>query len=223
MEGSGGKHKNVEVSETTVVAEYQALRAEILARLGFQQQLVNYSLIATGLIVPIVGLIAVRAISLPGVLALLLIGPLVNMFLELIYLKHYVYIQSMANYITMRLGLTQSLGDSRQDHQVPVFSGWETHLTTQLIKPPLVDISVAFTGFAEGLFPGIGGVLYLLAFAASMCAQASTLTLGWQIALWSWAALDLLLLTGVFIVSGFVRVWGRQLRTDAEEALRPKA
>jgi hypothetical protein len=55
--------ENIEVSQATVIAEYQAMRAEILLRLGFQQQLLNLTLITIGFIVPISGLFVVNTID----------------------------------------------------------------------------------------------------------------------------------------------------------------
>jgi hypothetical protein len=210
--------KTLEISEATIIAEYEALRDEILLRLSFQQQLLNHSLVSAGLIVPIVGLFGVSSIDPHGVLALLLIGPIVSVFLQLIYLKQYVYFQQLASYIASTLGPTQISGESLENKGIPLFSGWERYLNRKLIKSRLVDSAMIFTGFAEGSFPAITGLLYLLAFAASLVAQANDLNLLIIFVLVGWGVLDLLFLVIVFVISWFVRGWGSDLRIEAEES-----
>jgi hypothetical protein len=209
--------KSIGMSEATVVAEYEALRDEILLRLEFQQHLINYSLIATGLIVPIMGLFGISSVDPHGVMALLLIGPIVSVFLQLIYLKQYAYIQQLSSYITSSLGLGQALDTSLSREGIPPFSGWEKHLNTKLIKPRVVDAAIAVTGFAEGTFPTIGGILYLLAFFAAVIAQATSLDLVALLIGIIWVTIDIILLLAVILISVFARSWGTDLRMKAEK------
>ena len=208
--------KKAEVSEATVIAEYQAIRAEILLRLGFQQQLLNLSLISIGFIVPISGLFGVKAVDSRGVLALLFIGPIVSVFLQLIYLKHFIYIQQLASYIANGLGSVQALDTSLPKNVIPVFSGWEKHLNSKLIKPPQVDLALGVIGGAEAAFPSIAGVLYLVVFIAAGLIQVSKpssttfLVLG--------AVFDGFLLLAVLLIIWVVRTRQHDLRIKVEES-----
>jgi hypothetical protein len=200
--------KKIEVSDQTVIAEYQAIRAEILLRLGFQQQLLNLSLITIGFIVPISSLLAIHTIDPRSVLLLLLIGPIVSVFLQLIYLKQIIYIQQLASYIVYGLGSVQS----------PVFSGWEKHLNSKLIKPPLVHRALAITGAAEALFPSIAGVLYWLVFEAAFT-KLDNPSLTTVFVLQGGAVFDGILLSAVVVICWFVRSRGRDQRINTEKSL----
>jgi hypothetical protein len=201
--------KRIEFSETTVVPEYQAMRAEIILRLGFQQQLLNLSLITIGFLVPISGLFAVSAIDPRGVLLLLLVGPIVSAFLQLIYIKQFIYIQQLSSYIVSGLGLAQT----------PVFSGWEKHLNSKLIKPRLVNTILGFTGGAEALFPSIAGGVYLVVFSAAAYTKVSNPSLATVLILGGGAVFDSILLLTGFIIFLIVRIWGHNLRIKTEKSL----
>lgn len=211
--------KPVELSEAVVIAEYQAVRAEILLRLQFQQQLLYYSLLGVGLIAPIVGLFALSAINPQGVLTLLLLGSIASTLLQLIYIKQYVYVQQLSYYIANKLGVAYSLDESSPRDEIPVFSGWERHLNSKLIKPHLVDLAIAITGAAESTFPLIGGILYLITYIASI-SQVSQLKALPLITFTVWAVFDATLIFIALLVSFAVRGWGRDLRVNKQESLK---
>lgn len=138
-----------------ILAEYYSLREEIIFRLRFQETLINYSLVLLGLLAPLItlyyqsgGLITTSTISYA-----LLLGPFLGIFLQLIYLKQYMYFQQIAFYIKEELG-----GPTGVDG-LPPFSKWERHLNDTLVK----DWRAKLVGAAEGLFAPLVGGIYLLA------------------------------------------------------------
>lgn len=203
-------------SEATAISEYEALRDEILLRLGFQQQLLNYSFIAAGLIVPIVGLLAV--VSIRSVAALLLIGPVVAIALQFVYVKQYIYIQTLATYISSELGVgvlspTTSL---RVEHPT-AFGGWERYLNEQLIRPRLADLLLILIDVAEGLFPLLIGILFLVPFYILVITCPLQMSASRELfPLKVWAAIDSALILFAFCASAYVRHWGRQRRLQVD-------
>jgi len=82
--------------------EYDAIRDEILLRLGFQQQIIQYSFLVIGLLA---ALLSLRSYIDPhGLLAAMLVGPIICIFLQLAYFKQHVFIELLSSYIAADLG-----------------------------------------------------------------------------------------------------------------------
>lgn len=144
-------------------AEYDAARAEILLRLGFQQQMINYSFVVAGLLAPILALTQIfgAAITLP----ILLLGPLACVFLELVYIKHSMYIDLLARYIAQELKADVKLGADLPPVTVRPFQGWEHYLARHRADKSLNSFTTLL-GYAEAGFPALVGAVYLVGFVA---------------------------------------------------------
>jgi hypothetical protein len=70
-----------------LITEYNALREEILFRLRVQQDMINYSLLFVGFVATI---LTIQDLDIGAILIVLLFGPLVGIFLALIYLKQHI-------------------------------------------------------------------------------------------------------------------------------------
>lgn len=167
--------------ETLVVlAEYEALRQEILFRLGAQQNLLQYTVLVGGAPVPIIGFftnfepLGLREIVVP-LSYLLLIPAILCLFLQLTYLKHHLYIHLLSLYIDKELSirLTEDTADlARFPHkpgtaahelQARIFAGWEIHLTQTMMDDTLSKGLAAVLGLAEGYFASAVGMFYVIA------------------------------------------------------------
>jgi len=82
-----------------------------------------------------------------GLLALLLLGPIICVFIQGVYLKHHVFIELLSEYVTKDL-----------------IAGWERDLTDALYQRPLPYHLSGVLGYLEGGLPTLIGVLYLAAF-----------------------------------------------------------
>ena len=142
-----------------VTTEYEAVRDEILFRLKVQQDTVNYSFIAAGLLAPLLGLRS--TIGLHGTLAMLLIGPLICIFLQGIYFKQHVFIELLSSYVATTLGAE----DERTQKPLP-FAGWEKHLTSSLYSSRITNIFSGILGAIEAGVPSLVAMAYLLSFVA---------------------------------------------------------
>jgi hypothetical protein len=142
----------------TMLAEYSAVRDEILMRLKAQQDLLRYALLVAALLPPLVGLGSV--IGPHGLLAMLLLGPVICIFIQGIYLKHHWFIELSSDYVTKDL-----------------IAGWERHLTDALYQRPLPYHLSGLLGYLEGGLPTLVGVLYLSAFIVVTLASMNSLDL----------------------------------------------
>ncbi len=144
----------------TELAQYEAARAEILLRIKIQQDVINYCIAVGGLLAPLAGL---RASIGAEVVWLLLIGPLICVFLQVVYLKQHEYIQLLAAFIATRLSRS---GSSRGDMLPGLtrFASWEVYLTNSLDGHLAVRVLSKCLGLAEGGVFTLVAVLYLAAF-----------------------------------------------------------
>ena len=189
------------------LAEYEALRAEILLRLTFQQQLLSYSLVTIGLLGPIFGLVAATGlVSTQGVLALLLLGPLMAAALQLNYLKQHIYIQTIGRYISTGLGAK--------------LFGWERYLTRSLIRPHSTDRVHIMLDSAEAFVPSIAAIPFLLAFAVVLLESESArgLDMLTRTALVIAGSVEVCLVAVLLRTCVKVRRIGREKRLQAEDA-----
>lgn len=186
-----------------IAIEFSALREEILFRLKFQESIINYSLILLGLLAPVVALLkgqitsSDQVVSVEGVQFALLLGPILSIMLQLIYLKQYMYFQQIAQYIKSRLG--ETLGE---ELKLP-FAGWENYLNDTLIKAWQSKV----VGFAEGIFVLLVGLAYILSVALL---QEGINFQNVIIRGFFWLDIGLILLTGVFTLFTWRR--GKDLR-----------
>ena len=125
-------------------------------RLTCPQDLLRYALLAAALLPPLVGLGTV--IGPHGLLAMLLLGPIICMFIQGVYLKHHVFIELLSEYATKNL-----------------IAGWERHLTNTLYERPLPYNLSRLLGYLEGGLPTLIGGVYLLAFVAVALSSMSSL------------------------------------------------
>jgi len=166
-----------------VVAEYEALRQEILLRLQAQQNLLHHTVLVGGLPIPLLGFFFDRtgtlsSRSLEFLLCLLLVPIILCLFLQLIYLKHHLYMHLLSVYIDKELGIVLSdetealshfpikVGSASEGGELEkarVFSGWEQYLTRTLMVDPIPKLFSIVLGFAEGYFPLTVGLVYVLA------------------------------------------------------------
>ncbi len=85
-----------EIAENEKIAEYKSLRNEMSKRLGFQQQLINFTLIVAGLL-PLVA--KFPSLKAQARLLSFLLGAFISLVLTFISLKQYIYIAQLDEYI----------------------------------------------------------------------------------------------------------------------------
>lgn len=191
-----------------IISEYQAMREEILFRLKFQENIINYSFILLGLLAPALSLLEIGSLSVEGLLLAILVGPLVAVFLQSIYLKQYIYFQQLAHYIKTTLGKEIS------EKNVPPLAGWEYYLDTVEIEP---KGRLSFIlGATEGGFSLLVGAVYV--FVTALFMFSNDVEFGEaHIALLVLGILGLIISVGMTFK---VRAWGQQLRLGGMESLR---
>jgi hypothetical protein len=144
----------------TQVTLYQTLRSEILQRLSFQQQIINFSLVLLG-IFPLV------LSQLECHVEAFLIGAFVSLLLAFASLRQYVSINQIAEYI-------EKINED--------FGSWEKWCRKDILfKQPLNIILVFCMGIAGVLFSLVVSVIYLIpafiCFFASNCEKSVLLFL----------------------------------------------
>lgn len=179
-----------------MLAEYNAVRDEILMRLKAQQDLLRYILLVAALLPPLVGLGSV--VGPHGLLVMLLLGPVICMFIQGVYLKHYWFIELLSDYITKDL-----------------IAGWERHLTNTLYQRPLPYHLSGLLGYLEGGLPTLIGVLYLSAFIVVAIASRNSLDLLRMCFLTLFFFADVMGLLLFAIAGLIVRSWAANLRRTA--------
>ena len=179
-----------------ILAEYNAVRDEILMRLKAQQELLRYILLVAALLPPLVGLGSV--VGPHGLLAMLLLGPVICMFIQGVYLKHHLFIELLSDYVTKDL-----------------ISGWERYLTDALYQQPLPNIVSGLLGYPEGGLPTLIGVLYLSAFIVVALASRNSLDLLPMCLLMPFFFADALALVLLALAGVRVRSWAADLRRTA--------
>lgn len=139
-----------------MLAEYSAVRDEILMRLKAQQDLLRYALLVVALLPPLVGLGSV--IGPHGVLAMLLWGPVICVSIQVVYLKHHVFRELLSDYATRNL-----------------IAGWDKHLTNALYQRPQPYPLSGLLAYLEVGLPTLIGVLYLAAFIVVAVASRNSM------------------------------------------------
>ncbi len=143
--------------EQFVTAEYTAIRNEILFRLQSQQNIITQTVVVAGFLAPILGLIPV--LTSHSVLAALLVGPLVCVFLQLTYLKHHIWLTVDARYLDYEIGRDLSQGPTS------ALGKRGRYVRDTLHKSKWPRSASAWLGYAEGGLPTLVAGVYLLAFA----------------------------------------------------------
>lgn len=133
------------------IAQYEKLRDEAVARMGWHQDLVRYVLIVAGSLPAVLSQAVRDFIGSETLPFALLGGPVVALFILGSMLKHYVYMNLIGAFINSELG----------GELVP-FRPWGAYLTRQLYStwPRKILLSV-FIGAWEFLVPLAVAVLYL--------------------------------------------------------------
>lgn len=133
------------------IAQYEKLRDEAVARMGWHQDLVRYVLIVAGTLPAVLSETVREFIGAETLPFALLGGPVVALFILGSMLKHYIYMNLIGAFINAKLG-----GES-----VP-FSPWGAYLTKQLYSTWLRKIVLSiFIGAWEFLVPLAVALLYL--------------------------------------------------------------
>jgi len=191
-----------------VTSEYEAVRDEILFRLKIQQDMINYTFVTVGLLATFLGLYNTIDIR-----ALLLLGPLVIVFLQFVYFKQHVFIHTLANYIATQLCYEKPQNDKQPPQRVLPFAGWENYLTSYLYERKGPNFFSALLGYAEGGFPTLIGLFYLVASIALAVLSRQQLDCVLLILfLAAWCFFDLFLLGFVVIIGARIRAWVRKER-----------
>ncbi len=179
-----------------MLAEYSAIRDEILMRLKAQQDLLRYALLVAALLPPLVGLGSV--IGPHGLLAMLLLGPVICMFIQGVYLKHHLFIELLSDYVTKDL-----------------IAGWERHLTDTLYQRPLPLHLSGLLGYLEGGLSTLIGGLYLLTFIVVALTSRNSLALLPMFFLVLFFFADVIALALLILAGITVRSWAANLRRTA--------
>lgn len=136
------------------IAEYESLRNEITQRLGFQQQIINFTLVLAGLLVPLI--IKFDYPNEEIILALLLIGAFISLVLSFISLKQHIIIAQLSEYISREI---------KYENGKAIFEGWEKyHLDSKLRNHKICCVLSFLMGCADVGFSVIVGILYLVLF-----------------------------------------------------------
>ena len=171
-------------------------------RLGFQQQVTNYSLVVAGLIAPVLAL--AEEVGQSAVLPVLLVGPILCIFLQLTYIKQHVFIDLLSSYISTQLGISgQPASDKVMKGSLP-FAGWERFLS-RLYTDSRLNRYTAVLGYAEGGFPTLVAVLYLIAFLAILILADPVINSIERVLLLLWGVADTIGLVVAFSIGVRVR------------------
>jgi hypothetical protein len=142
---------------TEILAEYNALRTEMLHRIDMRQTLLTFTLVGAGSLLTI-------GLQNP---AILLIYPILAMFLELVWVQHDIRIGQIGEYIRQNIeGRLTGLA-------------WDSHLREQYKgsrAPRLVEI------YAYGLFTVIPVLAVLLALPSLKFSPVTFVLLGADLA-----------------------------------------
>lgn len=191
------KAKHIEVT----LANYNAAREEILFRQKAQQDLIRYSILVAGLIGPILGLGSV--IDPWGLLAVLLVGPVICVFIQAVYLKHQLYLELLANYIN-----AESTTLPKECRPL----GWDEYFKRTLFQHRGRDFLSSLLGFAEGSFSILIGGLYLLASALAAQFYKEPLSFRPLNTLGTFFLIDVILLCAFVVAGVLLRRWTVRLR-----------
>lgn len=142
------------MSEETRIAEYEATSNEVLFRMKAQQEIISYSLVAGGLLGTILGLS--QSIDSILLLFILLLGPIICVSLEAIYLKHHTILTTHLRFIDFVLGDPLQKG--------AVFGQRGRFFRETLYQPTPMRYFTAILGFIEGSFPLLIAGAYLIGF-----------------------------------------------------------
>jgi hypothetical protein len=197
----------------SISSEYGAARAEILFRLKAQQDIINYSLAVAGALGVLLGLILNPNSNTKSLFALLLLGPLFCVFLQAIYLKHHIFNELLEGYISTQLGIKIQLDEELPSRPILPFAGWERYLTSSLYQDRQTNFISAMLGYAEGGFPTLIGILYLVAFRVVV--PSSSQSHSFLVFLDYWFIADCIGL-GVVVLAGIlIRRWVIRRRQSA--------
>lgn len=181
-----------------LIAEYQAIRNEIIFRLEAQQNIISYSLLVAGILAPALGLS--NTLDIHVVLVVLLVGPIICALLQLTFLKHYLWITIDYRYLDYELG-ADVMGEN-------VFRRRGIYIRKELYQNKLANIFSALLGFAEGFIPALVGFLYLFLFLVMILVSSNRMEFSLiTCLLMFWFVLDLLGLVVLVIIGVIERKW----------------
>jgi len=172
-----------------MIAEYEAVRQEILFRLQAQQSLLQYTILIGGLPIPLIALfwdvdLQYSPQAVTFLLLLFIIPVILCIFVQLVYFKHHLHNYWLSLYIADELGILITDETKSLDHfpirveklngnelrRALVFSGWEEYHHKAARTSFLTKAFSLVLGAAEGYFPLMvascyifaGGLIYLL-------------------------------------------------------------
>jgi hypothetical protein len=181
------------------IAEYESVKGELLFRLKAQQDIISFSLVVLGSLAPILGLTEIIPPYI--ILTIMLIGPIICVLLQLVYIKHHIWITLDLRFIDYELGDDTSTG-------LGLFGKRGKYYRDNLYNKALPNIFSAIVAFAEGSFPTLVGVLYLVLFVYFWWSNNPTVPLNlFGIFLAIWFLLDIFILILAIIAGIITRYW----------------
>jgi len=181
-----------------LIAEYQAIRNEIIFRLEAQQNIISYSLLVAGILAPALGLS--NTLDIHIVLVVLLVGPIICALLQLTFLKHHLWITIDYRYLDYELG-AEVMGEN-------IFRRRGIYIRKELYQNKMANIFSALLGFAEGFIPTLVGFLYLFLFLVMILVSSNRMDFNFITCLLTfWFVLDLFGLVVLVIIGVVERKW----------------
>lgn len=185
----------------TKIAEYESLRNEISQRLGFQQQLINFTIIIAGLFPPL-AIFSKDTLGDQAKLAFFLLGAIISLVLAFVALKQHLYIVQLSEYISKKI----------TENNNCIFAGWEEyHLAEKIRGNKICCLLSFFMGCCEVGFPAMISAIYLLGFWFKMA--------NLNFPLWSFVGIISILVAIallIVVIAGIViNKWIRNLKTQS--------
>lgn len=186
------------MDEKIAITEFQAIREELLFRLKAQQDIISYSLVVLGSLAPILGLSEVFANPFL-IMIFLLIGPIICVLLQLVYVKHHLWITLDSRYIDYEL-------QSDTITQLGLFGRRGKYFRDNLYKNKIPNLVSRLLGYAEGGFPSLVGILYLIIFGGLLWSNKAVTQLEiLNILLPLWFFLDIVLIIAAILAGILTR------------------
>lgn len=133
------------------LAEYEALRGELLQRLSFQQEMINFTLVLAGILIPLLFMEGKK--NMKYISPMLLMGAFISCMLALISLKQHLIIANISEYISTKINL----------YGKGMFGGWENYYFQNKLFDKTIPTHLKFLmGLFEVFFPLIVSVVYLV-------------------------------------------------------------
>jgi hypothetical protein len=200
------------MDDKIAITEFQAIREELLFRLKAQQEIISYSLVVLGALAPILGLSEV--IANPFIIMIfLLIGPIICVLLQLVYVKHHLWITLDSRYIDYELKPDAST-------KLGLFGRRGKYFRDNLYKTKIPNLISKILGYAEGSFPSLVGILYLILFVGLWWSNKIATQMGLlNILLPLWFFLDIILIILAILAGILTRDSNYQYGIDRDSTL----